>query len=68
VVKSARSFFLLIAATLVLRRSIDCGQMTTQLGIPRGRYDEHSSKSSLSKKLRFIKPVGKRQTSEGDAC
>jgi hypothetical protein len=32
----------------------------TQLGTPRGRYDEHSSKSSLSKKLRFIKPVGER--------
>jgi hypothetical protein len=24
------------------------------LGTPRGRYDEYSSKSSLSKKLRFI--------------
>jgi hypothetical protein len=28
--------------------------MTTQLGTPRGRYDEYSSKFSLSKKLRFI--------------
>jgi hypothetical protein len=37
----------------------DCGQMTTQLGTPRGRYDDHSSKSSLSKKSRFIEPVGK---------
>jgi hypothetical protein len=34
--------------------------MTTQLGTPRGRYDEHSSKFSLSKKLRFIDPVGKK--------
>jgi hypothetical protein len=47
---------------------IDCGQMTTQLGTPTGRYDEHSSKSSLSKKPKFIEPVGKSQTSEGDAC
>jgi hypothetical protein len=34
--------------------------MTAQLGTPRGRYDEHSSKSSLSMKLRFIEPVGER--------
>jgi hypothetical protein len=40
----------------------DAARMTTQLGTPRGRYDEHSSKFSLSKKLRFIDPVGKRQT------
>jgi hypothetical protein len=38
---------------------LDAGRITTQLGTPRGRYDEHSSKSSLSKKLRFIEPVGK---------
>jgi hypothetical protein len=37
-------------------------------GTPRGKYDEHSSKFSLSKKPRFIEPVGKSQTSEGDAC
>jgi hypothetical protein len=47
---------------------IDTGRITTQLGTPRGRYDEHSSRFSLSKKLRFIDPVGKSQTSEGDAC
>jgi hypothetical protein len=34
--------------------------MTTQLGTPRGRYDEHNSKSSLSMKPRFIEPVGER--------
>jgi hypothetical protein len=34
--------------------------MTAQLGTPRGRYDEHSSKSSLSMKPRFIKPVGEK--------
>jgi hypothetical protein len=34
--------------------------MTAQLGTPRGRYDEHNSKSSLSKKPRFIEPVGER--------
>jgi hypothetical protein len=45
-----------------------CGQITTQLGTPRGRYDKHSCKFSLSKKPRFIKPVGKSQTSEGDVC
>jgi hypothetical protein len=38
------------------------------VGNPRGRYDEHSSKFSLSKKPRFIEPVGKSQTSEGDVC
>jgi hypothetical protein len=32
----------------------------TQLGTPRGRYDEHSSKSSLSTKSRFIEPVEER--------
>jgi hypothetical protein len=47
---------------------LDAGRMTTQLGTPREKYDEYSSKFSLSKKLRFIKPVGKSQTSEGDVC
>jgi hypothetical protein len=41
--------------------------MNAQLGTPRERYDEHSGKFSLSKKLRFIEPLGKSQTSEGDA-
>jgi hypothetical protein len=34
--------------------------MTAQLVTPRGRYDEHNSKSSLSMKPRFIKPAGER--------
>jgi hypothetical protein len=34
--------------------------MNAQLGTPRGRYDEHNSKSSLSMKPRFIEPVGER--------
>jgi hypothetical protein len=34
--------------------------MTAQLGIPRGRYDEHNNKSSLSMNQRFIEPVGER--------
>jgi hypothetical protein len=38
------------------------------VGNPRGRYDEDSSKFSLSKKPRFIELVGKSQTSDGDAC
>jgi hypothetical protein len=29
-------------------------KITDQFGTPRGRYDEHSSKFSLSKKPRFI--------------
>jgi hypothetical protein len=32
----------------------------TQLRTPRGRYDEHNSKSSLIMKPRFIEPVGER--------
>jgi hypothetical protein len=32
----------------------------TQLETPRGRYDEHINKSSLSMKPRFIEPVGER--------
>jgi hypothetical protein len=48
--------------------AVDAGRITTQLGTPRGRYDEHSSKFSLGKKPRFVDPVGKRQTSKGDAC
>jgi hypothetical protein len=32
----------------------DAGRITTQLGTPRGRYAEYSSKFSLSKKPRFI--------------
>jgi hypothetical protein len=34
--------------------------MNAQLGTPRGRYDEHSSKSSLSMKPRIIEPVGEK--------
>jgi hypothetical protein len=37
----------------------DAGRMTTQLGTLRGRYDEHISKFSLSKKPRFVDPVEK---------
>jgi hypothetical protein len=41
---------------------------STQLGTPRGRYDEHISKFPSVVKPRFIEPVGESQTSEGDAC
>jgi hypothetical protein len=41
---------------------IDAGRITTQLGTPRGRYDEHSSKFSLSKKTEVYHPIGKSQT------
>jgi hypothetical protein len=34
--------------------------MIAQLGTPRGRYDEHNSKSSLSMKPRFIEPIGEK--------
>jgi hypothetical protein len=46
---------------------LDAARMTTQLETPRGRYDEYSSKFSLSKKPRFV-TLGKSQTQEGDAC
>jgi hypothetical protein len=39
---------------------LDSAVLAAQLGTPRGRYDEHSSKSSLSMKPRFIEPVGER--------
>jgi hypothetical protein len=32
----------------------DAGRIATQLGTPRGRYDEYSSKFSLCKKPRSI--------------
>jgi hypothetical protein len=38
------------------------------VGNPKRRCDENNSKFSLSKKPRFINPVGKSQTPEGDAC
>jgi hypothetical protein len=65
--------FCILIAGLLERDSFDlflpdAGRITTQLGTPRGRYDEYSSKFSLSKKPRFIEPVGKSQTSEGDVC
>jgi hypothetical protein len=49
----------LLAKPRSLAAAADAGRITTQFGTPRGRYDEHSSKSSLSKKPRFIEPVGK---------
>jgi hypothetical protein len=42
--------------------------LSTQLGTPRGRYEEHNSKFLSVVKLRFIEPVGESQTSKGDAC
>jgi hypothetical protein len=36
----------------------------TQLGTPRGRYEEHSSKFPSVVKPRVIEPVGESQTSE----
>jgi hypothetical protein len=38
----------------------DASRITTQLGTPRGRYDEHSSRFSLSKKPRFIESSRKK--------
>jgi hypothetical protein len=38
----------------IIIQHIDAGRITTQLGTPRGRYDEYSSKFSLSTKPRFI--------------
>jgi hypothetical protein len=38
------------------------------VGNPKRRFDEYSNKFSLSKKPRYINPVGKSQTPEGDAC
>jgi hypothetical protein len=51
-------FTFLILKNLTLWLS-DAGRMTTQLGTPRGRYDEYRSKFFLGKKPRFIDPVGK---------
>jgi hypothetical protein len=42
------------------KKLLDGMYMTAQLGTPGGRYDEHSSKSSLSMKPRFIELVGER--------
>jgi hypothetical protein len=42
------------------KKLLDGAVLAAQLGTQRGRYDEHNNKSSLSMKLRFIKPVGER--------
>jgi hypothetical protein len=43
--------------------------MIAQLETPREGYDEHSSKSSLSRRPRFIEPVGERtKLPKVDAC
>jgi hypothetical protein len=42
--------------------------MTSQLGTPRGRYDEYSSKVFPSvKKPRYVDQERSKQTTEGDA-
>jgi hypothetical protein len=41
--------------------------MTGQLETPREGFDEYSSKISLSYETKVINPVGKSQTTEGDA-
>jgi hypothetical protein len=38
------------------------------VGNPKRRFDEYSSKFSLSYETKVINPVGKGQTTEGDAC
>jgi hypothetical protein len=38
------------------------------VGNPKRRFDEYSGKFSLSKKPRYINPVGKSQTQKDDAC
>jgi hypothetical protein len=38
----------------------DSAVLAAQLETPRGRYDEHNIKYSLSMKPRFIEPVGER--------
>jgi hypothetical protein len=40
----------------------DGAVLAAQLGILRGRYEEHSSKFSSVVKPRFIEPAGERQT------
>jgi hypothetical protein len=37
------------------------------VGNPKRRFDEYSSKFSLSYETKVINPIGKRQTTEGDA-
>jgi len=46
----------------------DARKVTRQLGTPRGRYDEHSSKFSLSKKPRFNRTSRKSRSYEGCWC
>jgi hypothetical protein len=41
--------------------------MTGQLENPKRRFDEYSSKFSLSYEIKVINPVGGRQTTKGDA-
>jgi hypothetical protein len=38
------------------------------VGNPKRRFDEYSSKFSLSYETKVINPLGKSQTTEGDAC
>jgi hypothetical protein len=42
--------------------------MTDPLGTPREGMMSTAGSFSLNKKPRFIEPVGKSQTLEGDAC
>jgi hypothetical protein len=42
--------------------------MTGQLGNPKRRFDEYSSKFFPQLETKVINPVGKSQTQEGDAC
>jgi hypothetical protein len=55
------SFYGLLIASVVMMR------MTDQLGTPRGRYNEHSSKFSSVRNQGFIIQE-KVNTPEGDAC
>jgi hypothetical protein len=46
---------------------VDEVKMTGQLENPKRRFDEYSSKFSLSYETKVVNPVGGRQMTEGDA-
>jgi hypothetical protein len=53
--------------TFVAKLTWECVVNDRPVGNPKRRFDEYSSKFSLSYETKIVNPVGKSQTTEGDA-
>jgi hypothetical protein len=64
---------LLLQSSVTVPENLFCWRVVDNVndrpvGNPKRRFDEYSSKFSLSYETRVVNPIGKTNTPEGDAC